>query len=176
MRALDRAEAVCAYRRDLTNQDPRSQILGMVQLCEMDCAWAREIGGLRRTESRRLHIYNDSPTTLEHDVEGAGGELAYCRWRGIEWPASVNTFAMADCGRATQVRTTKYLNGSLWMGKDDNPDHYWVLVVGRMPTYYVRGWLKGHDIRRIGWWGSKNPKRKPCWWVTQDQLNKDFGL
>lgn len=98
-------------------------------------------------------------------IEGAAGELAFCKARGIYFEASVDTFHAPDAEGIWQIRTTRRLGRGLIMRKGDPPADLYVLVEGQCPRYTIRGWIRGSDGMVPANWTAPDPKRAPCWVV-----------
>lgn len=149
----------------------------MIELSPSEIQIALLVGGIRQTESMRrnrkdAHGYKSaSASVLDIHVEGAAAEMAYCKARGVYWGAGVNTFKAADVGNKVQVRSTKLRNGCLIVREDDHDDHYYVLVVGQIPSFEVVGWILGRDAKRSEW--KRSPEgREEAFFVPQNQLKK----
>jgi hypothetical protein len=80
------------------------------------------------------------------DIEGACGELAFCKCMGWYWPAHVNDLGgkLGDAN-GVQVRTASDPNDCLIVRRDNDPDQAYVLVVGHCPVYEIKGWMLGGD-------------------------------
>lgn len=101
-------------------------------------------------------------------IEGAAGEMAVAKALGIYWPCAVNTFKMPDVGRL-QVRTRSDKKYDLIVRHCDSPHEVFVLVIGRVPTFEVVGWIKGVDAQRDEWLQDYGG-RPPAWFVPQKAL------
>ena len=129
------------------------------------------------------HVYDRQP---DHDYKlainidriGAAAEMAYCKFMKFYWEPRIDNFKEADVGEVIQIRgaaSRERGNISLIVRKDDNPQHYYVLVEVELDSdldekrCWVRGWIYGEDAMRNEWWGNKG-KGKPCWWVPQEAL------
>jgi len=105
------------------------------------------------------------------NIEGAAAEMAYCKFRGVYFPATVNNFKSADVGSNVQVRHTKRPDGDLRITKNDNPEHFFVLVIGIPPVMHIVGWIKGADGMRPEWLRVLTEGRAASYWVPQRELN-----
>lgn len=124
----------------------------MIVLTPAEIRMAIAIGGMRREESIAQNLVNCTQkdgyvgeTAWDMDINGAGAELAYCKFRNVYWGGCVNNFKEADVGNNIQIRSTKLENGGLIIRPNDDPTHYYVLVVGQLPKYDVVGWILGAD-------------------------------
>ena len=148
-----------------------------IRLTEVEMEMAAFIGAKRRAESRAKDRKQgpgyDEAAAWRNDIEGAAAELAYCKAVGIYWPGSVNSFKGPDCGKKTQIRQTHHLNGSLIVRNKDNPDHFYVLVVGTCPYFKVVGWIRGFDAKKnefVRCPGDMNP----AYFIPQKHLIKEW--
>lgn len=147
----------------------------MITLNQTEIAMAAYIGSLRRTESIRQKLTPAHGYSGEDiwgmDIEGAAAEIAYCKHEGIYWGGTVNTFKEADAGKCIQIRSTQLRNGCLIVRKGDNEDHFYVLVIGKIPHFEVVGYIQGRDAKKDEW--KKSPLgREPAWFVPQSALTK----
>lgn len=110
-----------------------------------------EIGRLRQLASVRRGSPDNygfaGPGWSEH-IEGACGELVVCKFIGVYWDGSIDSFARADIGRSIQVRTRSKHSYELIVRPDDADDHIYVLVTGVCPKYTIRGYLYGRDAKK----------------------------
>jgi len=148
-----------------------------VKLNTHECRLAAITGLERRLESifggyHRDVVGNDSNykgKSWDYEIEGAGAELAVCKNRKLYCPFGINTFKNADIGKILQVRHTERENGRLIVRPNDNPNHTYILVIGKMPNFKMIGWIKGKDAMVDEY--KDNPNRgKPCWMVPQKDL------
>lgn len=112
------------------------------------------------------------------DIDGAGAELAFHKYKKIFFAGVTGNFKEADALLNVQIRhsprdSTKE-KVSLIVRKNDNPDHFYVLVTGIMPTYTVIGFIFGRDAQKDIWIEDPNNK-SPAWFVPINALeNIDF--
>jgi hypothetical protein len=102
-------------------------------------------------------------------IQGAGGELSFCKVLRVPWVPGFNTFKKPDV-LGYQVRTRSEPWHELIIRTDDNPAHKYVLVLGIMPMFDVVGWYLGKDARRGEWWHAHGG-REPAWFVPQEELH-----
>tara|TARA_Y100000310_G_scaffold130328_2_gene129520 strand:+ start:3873 stop:4388 length:516 start_codon:yes stop_codon:yes gene_type:complete len=112
------------------------------------------------------------PGTWDMDVEGAAAELAFCKDRGVYWPGSLDSFKAPDAGGKFQIRQSKYKTGKLIVRPKDRPGDTYVLVTGRIPTFYVCGYIDGVSAMQEGFWQDLKNGRPPMWFVPQRALHK----
>jgi hypothetical protein len=85
-------------------------------------------------------------------------------WHGF----ASDPFALpGDVGRV-QVRSTTREDGCLIVQRADPDDAWFVLVVGRVPTFRLAGWLPGAEAKRPEWWRANAPH--PAFFVPQHAL------
>lgn len=119
-----------------------------------EVAMASEIGRLRQLASvkhGRQDRHGFEGAGWDAHIEGACGELAVARRLGRYWNGSVNNFDGADVSGGLQVRTRSSHSYDLLIRPDDSPDASWVLVTGRCPDYWVRGWIQGREAKDPRW-------------------------
>jgi len=81
------------------------------------------------------------------DINGFAGELAVCRALNVYPDLSVSPRQGSwDCeyeGSRIDVKTTHHLNGRLLVSPKKGADwtDIYVLVVGRMPDFEIKGWM-----------------------------------
>lgn len=107
---------------------------------------------------------------LAMNIEGACGELAYAKARGVYYVPKVNTFKEADFGKKVQIRTRTDHSYDLLIRDNDDPEHFYVLVTGSLPTYRVVGWIKGSDAMAQPEWRKNWGGRGEAWFVPQSAL------
>jgi hypothetical protein len=135
-------------------------------------AMGSEVGKLRMLASIRrgsAHRYGmDRQGWTEH-IEGACAELAVAKTLGVYWDGSVDTFKGRPDLPGVEVRWRSRPEWDLIVRPDDDPDAWFVLVVGSCPTYTVVGAMQGRDARRDEW-SRDYGGRPPAWFVPQAHL------
>jgi hypothetical protein len=143
----------------------------------------------RHVESRKRGLKNrnrfgnldkDVAKAVEIDVIGVAAEVAYCKFREIEWEPRLFSYKGPDVGLATQVRgAARRKDGrpiSLILRPGDNPQHWYVLVEVDLTQSVVPCWIRGFIFGDEGmvdnWWGTMGTNGKPCWWVPQIALSQ----
>ena len=132
------------------------------------------VGNMRSVASLgRLTQNKHSPTDSQWqiDVDGAAAEMAFAKWMNVYYEPSVNTFKAPDVG-AVQFRSTKHENGRLIVRGNDVKDEIVVLVINRMPTYIMAGWIRTSAAKLDKYLYDPNGKKSPAWMVPQADLNK----
>lgn len=106
-------------------------------------------------------------------IEGACGECCVAKFLGRYWDGSVDTFkSIPDLGNV-EIRTRSKHRYDLLIRKDDDPDKVYILVTGRTPNFWVRGWLRGIDAQREEWWNNHG-NREWAWFVPVSALRTDW--
>lgn len=144
---------------------------------EVECATA--LGVARRKECIKnkthsvgfgnQHYYGTNEWGT--DIDGAGAEEAFCKYKGIYWGAPLNNFKGGDSLAVDnlQIRHTELHINSLIIRPKDNDDHYYVLVTGQLPDYVIRGYILGKDGKNDKWIRSPHGK-DAAWFIPQDAL------
>jgi len=86
------------------------------------------------------------------NLEGTGGEFAFCKLQNIYPDMTINHPIPFDCYHRTwgfiDVKSTKKTNGMLLVGvwkSRSIPNHY-ALMVGEFPTYEFKGFFPGEEV------------------------------
>lgn len=128
-----------------------------------------------RTGQRSSETARRRPTylgQLSDDINGACGELAYCKHFGLYWDGSVGRFhAEPDIPQHnSEIRTTIYPTGHLIVEQRDKPAGRWfVLVTGSAPQYVIRGRIPGEQATHSRF-DHLSTGGVPEWWVPQEAL------
>ena len=141
----------------------------------------RRVQSLQFSKGPEYHKRPHNPARMwKNDIEGAGAELAFDKFLGVEWNAGINTFKQPDV-LEYQVRSTTIPNYSLVVRQKDSDYDKYVLVIGysmymwdfHPPTYYIVGWIPGKDAKRSEW--SYSPRENFHYYlVPQEDLDKEF--
>jgi len=135
------------------------------------------IAGLQRL-MRKLaghnsgHYYNNSLSFQERvceEAESVAAEWAVAKYYGLPFePAEANNHFKnkADVGNALEVKWTKYPDGSLIIYESDRKTDIAVLVVGKSPSYVIKGWIPVTMAQRDRY----RHASQPTWWVSQNHL------
>jgi hypothetical protein len=149
-----------------------------VTLSSAEIISAATVGALRFAESvssgrRDSHGFDKSKSGLSLHIEGACGEVAFAKCRGLYWGATVNSFKAADLERNIQVRTRSSHDYDLIVRSDDADTDVFVLVTGVCPNYLVRGWMYGKDAKKDEF--SKDYGGRPsAYFVPASKLKKSY--
>jgi hypothetical protein len=104
------------------------------------------------------------------DVEGLLAEAAVAKALGLYYAPVTGELdtLLGDVMQGVQVRSTKYLSGSLLVHKTDADDDKFLLVVGASGKYRIAGWIFGRDGKKREF--SKTYKGRTAFWVPQEAL------
>jgi hypothetical protein len=86
------------------------------------------------------------------NIEGTGGEFAFCKLQNIYPDMTINHPIPFDCyikGHGfIDVKSTKKTNGMLLVGiwKSRSIPDYYALMVGEFPTYEFKGFFPGEEV------------------------------
>ncbi len=136
---------------------------------------AAQIGCLRQIESlvKKLpdrHGFDGTDGWSIH-IEGAAGEIAVSKALNVYWGGSVNTFrTAADIGTKLEVRTRSNYDYDLIVRDNDKALSVYILVVGKIPTFRVVGWIRGSDAKNEAWLKTYG-NRPAAYFVPQSCLN-----
>lgn len=130
---------------------------------------------LTNVDKERKDMKMGNGNDLQINLEGLGGEFAFCKSRNIYPDMSIDQPMPFDCKLDKhgfiEVKTTKYKNGHLVVGtwKKDYPvPAYFVLMVGEMPTYELKGFFLGSEMFKDE--NIKNFGYGQTYAITQDRL------
>jgi hypothetical protein len=130
------------------------------------------VGGFRQVTNLRdgrRDRYGASPERgWQCHIEGAAGELAVAKWLNLYWSGQLGRLWAPDVGRL-EVRTRSRDDYELLVHPDDPAAAVFVLVVGRMPTFRLVGWIRGAEATRRGRWDDPAGGR-PAYFVPQAAL------
>jgi hypothetical protein len=95
----------------------------------------------------------------------------------VFYDGNVGVVGPGDVGKL-ELRSTKYRGGHLVLHRPfedgrpkDNPNAIYVLVYSYdKPTYYIAGWLYGHEGQDQKWWNQQPDKSRPCFWIPPSEL------
>jgi hypothetical protein len=132
---------------------------------------ARHLPNVVLGRSNPLHREGDFGRGLLHHVNGAGGEIAAGIALGIR-PILSTDFSergLGDLEGGHEVRTRPEPHLDLGIREGDDDCRRWILVLGRLPRYWVIGWIFGRDAKKPGWL-RKNNGFAPTYYVPHGSL------
>ena len=140
-----------------------------ITLDRVEQGLAKAIAQMRHNNNRSESVTNAKigPQSNEDtDLEGIGGELAFCKLfntypdLSVETRSSLKGSDNADAvkdGKTIDIKTTKYENGKLvaapWKKQGKKPD-YFALMTGTFPVYTFRGFMKSDELLKDSRLGS----------------------
>ena len=160
--------------------DPRTA----VSLEWYELAMAIGVGERRQQQAGKLgceDAHGFKGDGLEVHIEGACGEMAGSKWCGYYWPGTVGTFGYggdagipsSDPGPQFRTRSRDYYD--LIVRPNDRDEDWFILVVGRRPSYHIVGWLYGKEAKQERW-VKKYGGRPPAYFIPQANLRSPFEL
>ena len=102
-------------------------------------------------------------------AESIGAEYAVAKYFGIaDFSAADSRFKRtADVGSIIEVKWTKYDSGSLIIYDTDRSTDIAILVTGKSPNYYLKGWIPIAVAKNQKW----RRRDQPTYWVEQYHLH-----
>ena len=102
-------------------------------------------------------------------ADSIGAEFAVAKYFQIKDfdPRNSRFKETADVGSRIEVKWTKYDMGSLIIYESDRNTDIAVLVTGKSPHYYVKGWIPVAIAKNPRW----KHRTQPTWWVDQYNLH-----
>jgi len=126
----------------------------IVTLSWWELAAASEVGRMRQlaaVRAGRPDRHGFKGPGWDVHIEGAAGEMAVAKGLGLYWDASVDTFKGSPDLPGIQVRTRSRDDYDLIVRPDDPDNEVFVLVTGRSPTFWLRGWINGREAKQEQW-------------------------
>lgn len=137
---------------------------------------ASTVGAARYMENVRTQRYQGHGLTadpLHTHINGALGEAAFAKARGVYWNGDIGNLTAPDVG-GWQVRTTPYPDGKLIIRRLDDDDAPYVLVRGQCPTFAIVGWILAR-LAKCPEWLEADGRRPPAYFVPAAAL-QPFAL
>ena len=163
--------------RDTTSEQIRIT-LSQIQLDYAENAGRRRTAYNRKTNARHKwesgHTENpgEDPGKVR-DLIGARAEAAVSIALRYPWNGSPGTRDVADVG-PYHVRGTAMPWHKLILHPEDLDDAPHILVTPASRdsryTFFLRGWLWGHEGKLSKYWGEYGEKGRPAFWIPQHAL------
>ena len=138
------------------------------------------------TLSKMLHKYAEFEGKVNPDLGDRGGEdldpwdqvESTCTEYAVAWFLRRNfpgdywsKKKTIDIPPDIEVRWTKHAeNGHLLIYRKDEPSTKVVMVTGKIPEYFLHGWITVEEGRKVGTYGPLRPDGRPCWQVPRTAL------
>ncbi len=112
------------------------------------------------------------------NIEGTGGEFAFCKLQNIYPDMTINHPIPFDCyikGHGyVDIKSTTYTKGRLIVGvwKSRSIPDYYALMVGQFPTYEFKGFYGGDDMFKPE--NLIDLGKGPTYGVSQDRLKMEL--
>jgi hypothetical protein len=133
-------------------------------------------GVLRQVSALRDQLHDPDAhhrDPMDSHVAGAVAEYAASKYLGLPWNPAIGIRWAGEVDgdvRGIEVRGTSHPHGGL-IGHDysfnDRP--YLLVLTHRSPTFTMRGWLWGHEIKQARFWRADFPR--PAFLVPQRDLH-----
>ncbi len=150
-----------------------------VKLNKGEMRWAAQIGVERNIEAAfRGYAHRAGMADAEgwkNHIDGACGELAFCKAFGLAWDGTVNTFKVGGDVGSVEIRTARVEGGKreprLIIRSSDKDYSPYVLVWLRHPNdFEVVGWISGIEGKQRRYQFDGATGRPPCYFVPHTRL------
>lgn len=128
-------------------------------------------GILRYVLSRRDKRAAETPDPFWTDIQSSCAEAAFAKYTKQHNPHAIDTFKTKADVAGYEIRWGEDRDSSLIIRPNDNPEAMYILVVGRVPDFWLIGGIRGLQARRDKWQRAPN-NRKPAWFVPQSALGR----
>lgn len=145
-----------------------------IRLNSNDIRWATQVGQTRwrRAQQRRSKARFANAKEVDH-IDGAGGELAFCRALGLPWPASIDSYShenKPDVYPNWEVRTLRRMRG-IKVTEEDHEDRLVVWVRGQMPSFEIMGYIRaGGAKQHADWYQDPGGRGRAFWKVPEARM------
>ena len=135
-------------------------------------------GSMRRiSNAKKPTVRTDAGEAADDwniDIDGAMAELALAKRLRLLWVPG--TTGRCDFDGGIEVRSTiKHDNRMIFRERDTEKEGWqekrYVLVTGRFPTLWVRGWVYGREAAQDEWWQDVGNGRPPAWFIPSSALH-----
>ena len=133
----------------------------------------RQIQNVKQKRHARYGAGEDRSWHLH--IEGALGEMAVAKYLGWYWSGALGDLEAGDVASAilnkeVEVRTTHHDNGRLIIHEGDSDDAAFVLMIGRLGTYRLMGWMWGYEAKKERYWEDPSGNGRPAFFVDAEHL------
>jgi hypothetical protein len=137
-------------------------------MCAVSTGTLRHIAALRKGLPDCHGFKGEDGWTIH--IEGAAGEMAFAKAAGRYYASPVNTFKEGGDVGDVQVRTRSRMDYDLLVRPSDRDRDVFVLVLGKIPTFDVVGWMRGSDAKNEKWLNAHG-NRPPAYFVPRSELS-----
>jgi hypothetical protein len=143
----------------------------------LDVAGRMRLSAVARNHTDRYTGPDGLPTPVDTQVNGALGEIAAAKALNRFWGGLLNVGKAPDLPPDIEVRYNTPARGGqrikdhLRVRPNDNPTYRYVCVVGEYPTFYVVGWLYGHEAQQEPYQTRLGLDRPPGFFVPPRHLH-----
>jgi len=128
----------------------------------------RQVQNLKR-KCKTTYGADSVRSAWQYHVDGALGELAFSKWKGMFYDGAIGDYSAKDVGQY-QIRTTTWPKGKLLLHDRDLDDDIFVLALAHdCPTIYLAGWIPCSEGKIKQYWEEKTGR--PAYFVPQESLN-----
>lgn len=147
----------------------------IVTLTSAEMTLVHMVAGLRQVSNEAMARRDAHGASVElgldGHIQGAAAEAAVAKYLNRWWSGALNNLGAADVGQHLQVRSTQHEKGCLILHRPDPDDHYFILAVGRAPTFRLAGWIRAAAGKDESFW--RDPKGgRPAFFVPQSALER----
>ena len=168
-----------------------------VRLSEQELLVASSTGAMRHIKKiDRKEGGNGADNVMmgwQYNCSGAIAEMAFAKWMGVYWDASVGTFRSRPDVMGYEIRSTYKPDWGLILRPRDLVSQvpfsqglpplsdqdikkldrkiYVLVLTYHAPRYEMLGWIKGSEAARVMKPERLDPKRKPAWVVGRGHLS-----
>ena len=132
----------------------------IIQLTDEEHEYAKGVGIKRYLHAKNNKLnnrYGQKEYNQEYHVRGALGELAVAKGLSVEWKNPVINGRYKEFKKApdlpgnVEVRTVEQASHRLIVHPDDRDDARFVLAIGDVKAFLLRGWIVGRDAKKKEW-------------------------
>lgn len=155
----------------------------VVTLTRAERAYVRFVGRMRQEDALARGRTSNLPAAaiefpdLDAHVLGAGGECAFCKWRGVYWHPTIGDVGRPDVAPDIDVKTTKEDRHCLRVPLGASADWRYVLAT-RLDeeTYQMRGWCYGREAKVEQFKRDPHDLGKPAYFVPPFALRNPLSI
>lgn len=143
-----------------------------IRLNSNDVRWATQVGQVRwRRARQRGSKARFAGANEGHHIDGAGGELAFCRALKLPWPASIDSYHnQPDVYPNWEIRTLRRKRG-VKVTPEDHEDRLVVWVQGQMPVFTIMGYIRAGGAKQHSeWFDDPGNRSRSAWFVPENRM------